>query len=163
MKVTKGQLKSLLKECIKELLDEGAFNNALEEVLTEASAQQTQQPMTGHQVMREQSKDLSVGNFENPNERLTALSKQMAAQVAGNSSPQQKAILENIFADTAATTLQEQPMGSGGAGGNMRNLLGEPQVSEQQQQVDMNQLQALSMGGDISRWAQAAFANKKKA
>lgn len=36
MQVTKKQFKTLLKECIKELLEEGSFNSALKEVIAES-------------------------------------------------------------------------------------------------------------------------------
>jgi hypothetical protein len=36
MQVTKKQFKTLLKECIKELLEEGSFNSALKEVISES-------------------------------------------------------------------------------------------------------------------------------
>ena len=171
MKVTKGQLKSLLKECIKELLEEGAFNNALEEVLTEAAQGGQQAPLSAFQVMNPPQQqqapatpDMSMGSFQNPHERLRALTQATAAAAGGSSNPQQRAILENIFADTAATTLREQAMDPGARGtGGLSGLLGEMPVSQQQAQADRDQLQALSFGGDITRWAQAAFAGKKKA
>ena len=47
MQVTKKQFKSLLKECIIELLEEGSFNSALKEVISESIHQKRNQGSNG--------------------------------------------------------------------------------------------------------------------
>ena len=164
MKVTKGQFKKMLKECIKELLDEGAFNSALKEVLTEASNQG--QPLTAHEVMNggpqhaaPQQQDMSVGSFSNPNERLRALTQQTAALSSGGD-PKQRAMLEAIFQDTAQSESGQMIMRESSQG--ISGIHTEMPVSEQQVSADLNQLKALSGGQGIGRWAAAAFNRQKK-
>jgi hypothetical protein len=78
MKIQKTEFKAIIKECLKELINEGALNQIVAGVLSEQPSQQL----------------LPV----NP------IIKAAAIQTAGGN-PQQTALMEQIFADTAANSL----------------------------------------------------------
>jgi hypothetical protein len=171
MKLKKDQFKVILKECILELIDEGAFDKVLAESLHASPRVAANGLMTSHpqvpqnpyqQNRQPQSRpDYSYNHVGqgSPNQRLQEISK-ITAQMASGGDPRQASMLANIFEDTARTTLQEQ-LGQGGGGGNM--YVGE-QSSPEQDAADRAQLEALSNGMGASRWAAVAFANlgKKK-
>jgi hypothetical protein len=99
MKIQKTEFKAIIKECLKELINEGALNQIVAGVFSEQSTVSAQQ--------------LAVSN---------PLIKAAAIQTAGGN-PQQVALMEQIFADTAVNSLpnhmrNEMP----GAGANITSL-----------------------------------------
>lgn len=134
--MTKKDLKNMMRECILELIKEGAFNG------TGASASSPQQnimPMHMLQnpaMMREQA---------NNNVEMEMMAKQVAANAAAAfSNPALKSKYQHLFEDTILNTLPQQSM------------LNE-QYTEMEAKQDFQKLNAIP-GVDVSRLAKIAFA-----
>lgn len=139
-KLTKNELKSILKECLKEILHEEGI------LLAEGSAVSRKEET--EQTQRQNAAKTRL--FEHVN------------SVASNFG--ESDVMRKIFEDTAITTLQKQEANGhsvGLAGGASVPMLSEVASVEQVKQ-DKQQLSNLSFGGDISRWAKVAFANKQQ-
>lgn len=103
MKIQKNEFKAIIKECLKELINEGALNPILSGLLSEQSS---------GDVFKDQQQ-IPVNN---------QLIKAVAMQTAGGN-PKQAEIMEQIFADTAVNSLpyhmrNEMP----GSGANIASL-----------------------------------------
>ncbi len=147
MKMSRDQLKAIVKECLLEILSEGLGDNSL--------LSQRRSTTTGfveNRVRRPRRDydprlDTPVGGGRAP---TMALKDAIKREAGGNP------IMESIFADTARTTLPSQlaagdngPVLEGGSGG-----LGKP---VQQEQFNGNPEDVF--GDDVaSRWANLAFA-----
>ena len=131
MKMTRSKLKGIVKECLVEILAEGIGSN---ETLNES-------------VHR--SKQKRQAAMEAENERLSlhrkSLDKKIEQTVSGITS---NAVMRDILADTARTTLQEQI-------GHDSTQPGRPNVSDPGISLD----NIFSESAD--NWSQLAFADKK--
>jgi len=157
MKLNRTQFKKILKECIRELITEGAFDNVIKENVqpVAATARVAPNDFVGQVTKNSttaQPPFSSVGHMT-PNERLRELSRIAAMQTA-QGDPKQAAMMESIFADTAMTTLQSQLGTEMGGGGGV--YLGE-QASPEVEQIDQAQLNALSGDRPKNHWAALAF------
>lgn len=83
MKIQKTEFKAIIKECLKELINEGALNQIISGVLSEQSDVAAQQAAISNPMI-----------------------KAAAMQTAGGN-PQQAALMEQIFADTAVNSLPQ--------------------------------------------------------
>jgi len=149
MKITKTEFKSIIKECLQELIAEGALDR-----------------MVGGMLMAEQYRAVD------PRVR-------MAAMQAAGGNLQQANIMEQVFADTAMTSLPQQmqaanmlpngmalPPGMSltmGGGGMPRNPMParDPnvasQVLQEQRQQYQQQQQMTPASPPMSTWARLAF------
>lgn len=157
MKLNRAQFKKILKECIRELITEGAFDNVIKENVQAPTARLAPQDLVAPGHAAPQQPFNSVGHMT-PNQRLRELSRVAAAQ-AGKGDPKQAAMMESIFADTAMTTLQHQLGTEMGGGGGV--YLGE-QASAETDKVDQAELNALSGGRPKNHWAALAFGKYEK-
>jgi hypothetical protein len=134
-KVTKTQLKSLVKECLVEILSEG--------LSTETSA------LTESRELRSPKPKKRVKPKSSP-----ALDKISFGQTVSNtvSALTDDPVLADIFGDTARTTLQEQLSAEQGAPG-----AGVSSLSNSDPGINTE-----VFGGASDRWADLAFASAKK-
>lgn len=106
--MTRGQLKSLVKECLLELLRDGLGDT--QQVLAPPMPQR--QAVAGMQESRAPQQKKFDPRLDTPiGKPKPAVPMQAIKQVAAGNS-----VMESIFADTAATTLVEQAQ-SGDRGG----------------------------------------------
>lgn len=185
--VTRKQLKLMLKECIKELLEEGAFDAPLKEVLTEANVINNQQvtaadfiqqpqaqvPQYLNQINEGTSVQYQQGGFapqqpqqggRHPQQPMTQYAQQknhdlvrQAAVLTGGKNGDKSSLMESIFADTMAHSKDPE----------LAKVTGrQVAASPEQIQQDQNELQALAAiggkGADMSRWAKIAAASYQK-
>lgn len=145
MKIPRAAFKNIIKEAIKELINEGAidFSSVVREVVSESSLQ-------GKNNLNEAtiSRAESVKNGLIKNLKLEKQAMEIAMMSTRDDG--QRKIYENIFLDTANTTLQEQLAAEGG-------MSIEP--TPQQIAKDESDLESL---GDVSKWASMAFSSVKK-
>lgn len=162
MKLNRTQFKKILKECIRELITEGAFDNVIKENVQVPPARMASNDLVGGYSNQSTSQPSShpfapVGQLS-PAQRLRELAKLTAVHSAQGDS-KQAAIMENIFADTAMTTLQQQ-LGTE-MGGSGEVYLGE-QANPAIEQHDQMELNALSGGRPKNHWAALAFGKYEK-
>ena len=141
MKIQKTEFKAIIKECLKELVAEGALDHMVTGMVTERASTIQQQAM-----------------MQDP--RIVAT----AYQTAGGN-PQQAALMEQIFADTAVNSLpnhmrNEMP----GAGANLASLqegmIPSPPSGYLPQRNPLPPKQAVQpqqQATPASRWANLAF------
>ena len=156
MKLTKGEFRLMIKECIRELITEGAFNQILTEsisgnVLPNMVGVQNQsqtQTNTGYQSQQQ--------NVVNPH--LQNLIQNTAKMVTA-AKPQQAGLYAALLEDTAKTTLQKMMLNDTQMRGSANMIV------EDNQPITANEikdLQALSGGGDMKRWAAIAMGGQKR-
>jgi len=143
MKLSKGEFKLMIKECIRELIGEGAFN----QVLTESFA--------GNKEITQHSQKPTESSF---NPHLNNLVQQTARMVT-SAKPQQANLYASLLEDTAKNTLQKMLLSEGQSGGVARNLISEDAAPIQKS--ELKDLEALSVGGDMKRWAAIAMRGTK--
>lgn len=154
MKLTKGEFRLMIKECIRELITEGAFNQILSESITgnvlpnSATVTGQNQQFSGN-INQQQS---------NVNPHLQNIIQNTAKMVTA-ARPQQAGLYAALLEDTAKTTLQkmllnDSQMRSGG------NMIVEDNTPVSAHEVQ--DLQALSVGGDMKRWAAIAMGGQKR-
>src|SRR5690348_12259542 len=101
MKISKQQLKSLIKECLVEILAEG-LGSTLTEATKPRAVQQTQRTVTDPNAVLEARRRAmdAADRARQPSKQsnMPAIVKQIATDP----------VMASIFADTAATTLVEQ-------------------------------------------------------
>lgn len=149
MKIKSIQFKNFIKESIKELIEEGSFNDLFKEILTESMQKRG---LVGKNIVAENSEDSGLIK----NNHLERIAEITAANTfTGNNDRQTKKMYEEILIDTAKTTLQKQLSNEGTRNSNL--LTGE--VSVEQTRQDVQELQ--SFGPVVNRWAAVAFAKKK--
>ena len=154
MKLTKGEFRLMIKECIRELITEGAFNQILSEsisgnVLPNSGIVAGQNQQFSGNVNQQQS---------NVNPHLQNIIQNTAKMVTA-AKPQQAGLYAALLEDTAKTTLQkmllnDSQMRSGG------NMIVEDNTPVSAHEVQ--DLQALSVGGDMKRWAAIAMGGQKR-
>ena len=155
MKLNKNQFKKILKECILELVKEGAFDKVISESLHSSNHVQSRSGVDLRENTN-QAQPLGLGQMT-PNQRLKEVAR-MTAMGAANGDKKQAEMLASIFEDTAMTTLQSQ-LNEGGGGGAMsleeNNM---PAITEHEQA----QLELLSGGHGMKHWAALAFGTAGK-
>ena len=136
-KLTKTQLKSIVKECLVEILSEGLASNA--EIMVEAR----EKPRTARkkQVRRKEP----VRNSSLDATTFNRAAEQRAAAITDDP------IMQSILADTAKTTLQEQVHADKGAGVNMQETVAPGK--------NIEDIPIFAEGAQ--NWAALAFAEKK--
>lgn len=160
MKLNRNQFKKILKECIQELITEGAFST-IKENLQENPTRSAANDFVGH-INHQDDNVLdtsfsSVGQM-NPSQRLKELAKLTAVHTAKGDS-KQATMMENIFMDTAMTTLQQQLGTESSGGGGV--YLGE-QANSAVEQHDKMELELLNGGRPNNYWAALAFGRHEK-
>jgi len=147
-KITRGELKKILKECLREILKE-------EGMLVEAKKRQpapAATPTGERTAIRKELRQRMNSEAHVANPRLMEHVNSLAAAVGDSSKVD---MMRTLLEDTANTTLQEQlEMGSGVA----RGLVLPP--TEKQTREDLEAVQSLALDGDVTHWAKIAFANK---
>ncbi len=154
MKLTKGEFRLMIKECIRELITEGAFNQILTESIY-SNAGINSGTISG------QSQQL----YGNTNQQQANINPhlhnivQNTAKMVTTAKPQQAGLYAALLEDTAKTTLQKMllndtQMRSAG------NMIVEDNTPVSQH--DMRDLQALSGNGDMKRWAAIAMGGQKR-
>jgi len=154
MKLTKKELKSILKECLLEIFQDqlnqpspkksGAeLTSVMSEVLIPRSPTNTPLP----------PQQLPVSKIQNPGlqERVNNVADTLSIH-----DPSKAEMYRAILEDTALNTLQRQhEMGALGASG-----FSVGPVTAADAASDQAQLKSIAPGGDVSLWAKIAFGNK---
>ena len=147
MKVSKGSLKKLIKECLIEILTEDFIENLVERKLLESgginNVDRSHYPKTSSSVQNI-SNDVSrefLSNFR------TGQKKEIKTDITNNP------IINEVLADTARTTLPKM-LAEENKGAAMRSLTSGQSVSTNYESGD-------EVDGD-SRWSQVAFAPIKR-
>lgn len=159
MKMSRSQFKTLMKECLSELINEGAFDKKLEKIAESKFSKPAQ-------IVEAKSPSLLYGYGQQnstPSENMPNVNPKLLEAVKNVTSAQpkeRKGLFEEIMLDTAMTTLQRQ-LSNGDAFGNAGALYNEAPVSGEIAALDEAQLKAMS-GGNVSRWALAAFGGNKR-
>jgi len=180
MKLTKAEFKGIIKECIKELIKEGAFNKALKEnglgMVSSGPSQQTARRalvdparvrsaasrMAGYDefVGGAEADEIQTQNsdYMNNSPGLKALVESTANMMAkGNK--QDAGVYAEIFADTAVNTLPKMMMNDPNRQGYGSLVAAGMQAATEQ--VAPEQLEALAgPRKDITHWARLAFGGK---
>ena len=144
MKIPKAEFKSIIKECLKELINEGAIDHMVG-------------GMADERAMAVQHNNM----LQDPRVRAAA------SQTAGGN-PQQTALMEQIFADTALNSLPHHMRNEVPGQGSGINLaaIDESFSSSKQHLPQRNPLpprhaqqqsQQRQAGSPASRWANLAF------
>lgn len=155
MKLTKGEFRLMIKECIRELITEGAFNQILTESMTGNvySNSNTIAAMPQQQMMN------SVPQQSTLNPHLSNLIQNTAKMVTA-AKPQQAGLYAALLEDTAKTTLQKMMLNDTQMRGGGGHMVVEDNTPLSQHEVQ--DLQALSVGGDMKRWAAIAMGGQKR-
>jgi len=153
MKLDRTQFKKVLKECMRELIDEGAFSNVMKESNFRQEAS-NERPAANDFVASSQ-----VGN-SSPNDRLKEISRAAAAQIS-KGDPKSRAMMESIFEDTARTTWQRQMEAERGGTGQDEVYVGDETSAEVNAQ-EMAMLDVLSGGRGAQHWAAVALGKTNK-
>ena len=188
MKMTKNDFKGLIKECIRELITEGAFNEVANVVLESANAS----PKTKTNI-RAAASDMVNQTKKNPVDiaRARAAAARMAGyddllpeDTAGSmpSAPMNdglKKLIEatstqmskgdnkmanayaSILADTAMNTLPQQMAQDPSRSGGY-GAMAAAGMQGAQEKVAPQELQAIAPSGDVSHWAKLAFGKYNK-
>lgn len=136
-----SQLKSLIKESIKELIREGLLEDVIKECIQEM-------------VVVEGSSNSMSGNYVSNNKLLEQNAKNTAARLVKNGNGAEADIYNEIFLDTAKTTLQKQLTNEPQAGPSSAMIL---PPSQQSISTEIDQLKSL---GKMENWATMAFSKK---
>lgn len=140
MKLTKKELKSILKECMREIMQE-------EGMLSTKSLNESRQPLNQQ----------SNPNVPKQNNMLLEKVNNLASQLSIGTDGKNKSMFAEILADTAMNTLQKQ-MEPGMRG--VSGLINESTYSEQQLDQEIDTLTQFSTSGNTSDWAKIAFGGK---
>lgn len=138
-KVSRSVLKGIVKECLVEILSEGLISTS--ETINESKKSKRKPDMVSPDVFQQRKKML----------REKTSRKQPEVQVDHITDDP---MMREIFADTAATTLREQPLTESGAG--KRDYIPSDAAA---QAVYNNDLEDLFEGA--GNWAALAFSDGK--
>lgn len=178
MKMTKNDFKGLIKECIRELIKEGAFNEVAtvmaENTNPTSSVRAAARDMINQKnpvdVARARAAaarmagydELSFGASESVDIPSAPMNQNMKKLVEATSSQMSKgdskmaSAYAAILADTAMHTLPQQmaqdPSRNGGYG-----AMAAAGMQGAQEKVAPQDLQAIAPSGDMSHWAKLAF------
>jgi hypothetical protein len=169
MKLTKTDLKKILKECLIEIFQE----NPAMLVVSEGRSQVTRKKVNGNLIKEIPTTNTTTANrpiaednndnnlssssrINNPSlrESVDLITRQLSQGSSSNSD-----LIRRALEDTALTTLQNQlggPSGMSLAEGGTGNA--SPEILAQEQQ----ELKALAVDGDLGRWAKIALATSKR-
>jgi len=148
MKLKRDEFKTILKECILELVQEGK--------IFQGAAIPTMSPCVGEQHVKMPNHQGQAGRLGmTPNTRLNEAVR-VATQLVSKGDPSKASLFEGIIADTARTTLQKQLSAqiAGGGGEVMEGV-----VLPEERAFDQAQLGAFAAK---DRWAALAFGRKDK-
>lgn len=143
-KLTKSDLKKIMKECLVEILEENGLS------LVSESTTPTQPKVDP--LVSPPAPSAPARPIEN------AMLKENVNLLAGSigiTNPDKQDIFASIFEDTALHTLQEQREHGQGA---IPTVPVNPAAIEK----EVKQLEELSVDGDIGRWAQVALGGRAK-
>jgi hypothetical protein len=148
MKMKTNQFRAIIKESIRELIEEGAFEDVVKECVKEMM---TEGRINTNDIIAEQAA-MEKGMMKNL--QLEKMAMEMGRNLSLGKDSKSARIYEDIFADTAKTTLQKQlaKEGVGAASGLVLDS-----VSPEEVRADIQQLESFSAS---NRWAQVAFAKK---
>jgi hypothetical protein len=156
-KLTRGQLKDLVKECLVEILSEGLatptarMNAPSSTVKMNVQERQAVRPIP----TRAQSPALNAVSFSNTN--LKTPQKNFESAVKQNVSLlTSDPIMSSIFSDTAATTLQEQI----GADSSPGNMIPDEMIAGSDSGTDVEGMDIFSESS--KKWAALAFSEAPK-
>lgn len=185
MKLNKSEFKNMIKECIRELVDEGAFNEVLKENIVPALTQtQVKRPAAKDLVQEKDPikkaraqamarriagydeyaglsnipEDVSAGQSAPINDNLKRLIESTANQMSKGDSKAANAYAA-IFADTAMNTLPQQLANDPGSSGGFGSLAAAA-MQGAQEKVTETELKSLAPTGDMTRWAKIALGTK---
>lgn len=153
---SKTALKSLLKECLRELIEEGAFDKVMMKENTFVK-QQTSVPMPEQRQQGRHLQNQQTTQQDPNNDFLNNFVGGVAREAsAGNSKMAE--MLKEAFLDTAMTTMVNQREGKG------YGMLDEhlPSISSTEQEKmdrEIAELEALA-GSSVNRWASVAGIKK---
>lgn len=149
MKLSKTEFRLMIKECLRELINEGAFNHILTETVGASKLNYTGKPPTG---TTSQYDDITNPHLQNLIQQTT---KMVTA-----AKPQQAALYASLLEDTAKGTLQRMLNNDVQMRGN-GNLIVE-QEDTPVSSHEIKDLEALSGNGDMKRWAAIAMGGMKR-
>jgi hypothetical protein len=156
-KLTRGQLKDLVKECLVEILSEGLatptarMNAPSSTVKMNVQERQAVRPIPA----RAQSPALNAVSFSNTN--LKTPQKNFESSVKQNVSLlTSDPIMSSIFSDTAATTLQEQI----GAESSPGRMISDEMIAGSDSGTDVEGMDVFSESA--KKWAALAFSEAPK-
>jgi hypothetical protein len=183
MKMTKSDFKGMIKECIRELIKEGAFNDA--SIMSESARASSATNRTASNDMVSQKNpvdvararsaaariagydDMGLGPSENIPTQTAPMNQNMKNLVEAASSQMSKGdskmanAYAAILADTAMHTLPQQmaqdPSRNGGYG-----AMAAAGMQGAQEKIAPEQLQAIAPAGDLGHWAKLAFGKHNK-
>lgn len=157
MKLNRSQLKSILKECIQELLVEGAFHQVIKEtvgpqgpMLSESSSSPSPDLLLKQQQYRQRLNEIVNGGegpvelqqpSAAPTEAMRALSEQ-ASMLVSNGNPGIKNVFQKIFEDTAQNLAREES----------------PEFQPRPGEATLSDI--MPKGQDIGHWAKLAMSKK---
>lgn len=161
-RISKSQFKTLLRECLADLIEEGAFDKKIKQIVESRSPGLSSDGVAAS-VLREQSDKSNNTNgssveaessgTENINPALLAA----VNNVASGMSSQNQSMFKSLMLETAMTTLQKQIAGETSIPTNgVMGLLNNGPATPMSVVAEKKQLANLA-GGDISRWAKTAF------
>jgi hypothetical protein len=151
-KITKNDLKGIVKECLIEILAEGLISSSSR--LSEGSQKRNSRKQElKSEIMRRPALDtISYAKNQQP----AAIEKRPAPRI--NTSISDDPILNEIFADTAASTLQEQLAAENRKGHTAANV--SVQGDQAAKIVAASNPEDL-FGESASRWSRLAFSDQK--
>jgi len=184
MKMSKSDFKGLIKECIRELIKEGAFNEVVTVMAENANptnsirvaardmvnqknpvdaarARAAAARMAGYDDFGFTSEATDVPTSSAPmNQNMKKLVEATSTQMSKGDSKMASAYAA-ILADTAMHTLPQQmaqdPSRNGGYG-----AMAAAGMQGAQEKVAPQELQAIAPSGDVSHWAKLAFGKYTK-
>ena len=150
MKFTKSQFKSLLKECLAELIQEGAFDSKLE-TIAEAKMAIVKEQARSTANDAGMSNTITGGDVGKNVAMMNAIGVLARGTEGKGMWTGKKSLFEEILKDTAQNTLQKQLREDG-----LANF-----TTPEEKKMNEMQLEALS-GGDPGRWARVVNYGKKR-
>ena len=184
MKLSRADFKDVIKECIKELIKEGAFNKALKECVMSSvpDSDDDDDKMNLFEISKP-SKISSIDKQIQTNAARAAARRMVSVDnekslsedyhVNNSINPALQHLIENtahaigkgneaaantyaeIFADTAMNTIPNQMANDSNRQGY--GALAAPGAGQMQERVDPRELQSLAKQGDVTHWAKLAF------
>lgn len=170
MKLTKTEFKGMIKDCIRELLKEGAFTDVIREsieqdapssrpaakdLVSNVQARSAAAKMAGYDTY---SDDADYGHMQ-INQNIARLVEATSTQM-GKGDNQMASAYAAILADTAMNTLPQQMAQDSSRSGY--GALAAAGAQGHQEKVAPEELQAIAPSGDVSHWAKLAFGNYNK-
>lgn len=139
-KLSRLQLKALVKECLVELLQEGLGSGSSQSMGVSLPISEVRRP----QINQQQKKRISPLDMPAKGHPTGALAEAVRQTAGGNS------VMASILADTAMTTLQEQLAGESTSGGTSPRVQQQEQINGTPEEIFGTQM--------TSKWADLAFA-----